>query len=68
MELILVAMARARHSTRFYRGVDLHARMLAVCAVWILDAAGRIVVQAKLGAGPTPSARLRPFRGELVVA
>lgn len=42
--------------------------MLAVCAVWILDAAGRIVVQAKLGAGPTPSARLRPFRGELVVA
>jgi transposase len=33
----------------FYCGVDLHARMLAVC---ILDAEGRIVFEAKLAAGP----------------
>ncbi len=30
----------------FYCGVDLHARMLAVC---ILDAEGRIVFEGKLG-------------------
>ncbi len=50
----------------FYCGVDLHARMLAVC---ILDADGRIVFEGKLAAGPEAFRQaIAPFREGLVVA
>jgi len=50
----------------FYCGVDLHARMLAVC---ILDAEGRIVFEGKLAAGPDAFRQaIAPFRDGLVVA
>jgi transposase len=51
---------------RFYCGIDLHARLLAVC---ILDQAGRIVLQTQI---PADQQRLRevlaPYRPDVVVA
>jgi hypothetical protein len=51
---------------RFYAGVDLHARTLAVC---ILDQAGAVVFEANLAADPQAFLRaVAPFRAGLVVA
>jgi transposase len=51
---------------RFYCGVDLHARMLAVC---ILDHQGQIVWEGQLAARPDDFLRaVAPYRDGLVVA
>jgi transposase len=51
---------------RFYCGVDLHARMLALC---ILDAKGQIVFEGQLAARPEDFlAAVAPYRDGLVVA
>src|SRR5262249_30617042 len=51
---------------RFYCGVDLHARTLAVC---ILDPAGQVVFEDNLAADPTPLRdAITPFRDGLVIA
>ncbi|HKB39713.1 MAG TPA: IS110 family transposase [Gemmataceae bacterium] len=51
---------------RFYCGIDLHARTLAVC---ILDAAGAIVFRGTIAASPTAVRdALAPFREDVVVA
>jgi len=54
------------HSHRFYCGIDLHARLLAIC---VLDNAGAIFLQAQI-----PASRqllldtLAPYRPDVVVA
>jgi transposase len=51
---------------RFYCGVDLHARMLALC---ILDAKGQIVFQGRLAARPEDFlSAVAPYRDGLAVA
>jgi transposase len=51
---------------RFYCGIDLHARLLAVC---VLDQAGAIVYQRQLPADPRALLEaLAPFRPDVVVA
>jgi len=51
---------------RFYAGVDLHARTLAVC---ILDQAGAVVFQGNLAADPRAFLQaVAPFRAGLAVA
>jgi transposase len=51
---------------RFYCGVDLHARTLAVC---ILDQAGSVVFEGNLAASPAAFLQaIAPFRDDLVVA
>ena len=51
---------------RFYCGVDLHARTLAVC---VLDAAGTAVFRDNVTASPVAvRGALAPFREGLVVA
>src|SRR5438128_7620396 len=51
---------------RFYCGVDLHARILAVC---ILDGQGQIVFQGQLAARPDAFLQaVTPYRDGLVVA
>ena len=51
---------------RFYCGVDLHARTLAVC---ILDQAGSIVFEENIAAHPAAFLQvIAPFRDDLVVA
>jgi transposase len=51
---------------RFYCGVDLHARTLSLC---VLDAAGTIVLQQTVVAGPDAFLRaVAPFRDGLAVA
>src|SRR5262249_48142830 len=51
---------------RFYCGIDLHARLLAIC---ILDQAGQIVLQTQI---PADQQRLRevlaPYRPDVVLA
>jgi transposase len=50
---------------RFYCGVDLHARTLAVC---VLDQAGQVVCADRVAANPTALLRaIAPFRDDLVV-
>jgi len=51
---------------RFYCGIDLHARHLAVC---IVDQAGTIAYQRQLAADPQVLLQaLAPFRPDVVVA
>ena len=51
---------------RFYAGVDLHARTLAVC---ILDQAGAVVFEDNLAADPRAFLQaVAPFRAGLAVA
>jgi transposase len=51
---------------RFYCGVDLHARTLSLC---VLDAAGTVVLQQTVPAGPDAFLRaVAPFRDGLAVA
>jgi transposase len=51
---------------RFYCGVDLHARTLALC---VLDAAGAIVLHQTIAAGPDAFLRaVAPYRDGLAVA
>ena len=51
---------------RFYCGVDLHARTLAVC---VLDADGQVVARANVAAVPAAVLdALAPFREDLAVA
>jgi transposase len=51
---------------RFYCGVDLHARSIALC---VLDADGRVVARADVAASPAAVlAVLAPFRGDVAVA
>jgi transposase len=53
-------------SHRFYCGVDLHARMLAVC---VLDQDGQLAFRAQIAAGPDAFRRaVAPYRDGLVVA
>jgi transposase len=50
---------------RFYCGVDLHARILAVC---VLDQAGQVVFADRVAANPTAFLQaIAPFRDHLVV-
>jgi len=51
---------------RFYCGIDLHARLLAIC---ILDQAGTIVLQKQIGADKQLLLEtLAPFRPDVVIA
>ena len=51
---------------RFYCGIDLHARLLAIC---ILDQAGNIVLQKQIGADKQLLLEaLAPFRPDVVLA
>ena len=51
---------------QFYCGIDLHARLLAIC---IVDQAGNIVLQTQIPADKQPLLKaLAPFRPDAVVA
>ncbi len=51
---------------RFYCGIDLHARLLAIC---VLDQAGNIVLQTQIGADKQLLLEtLAPFRPDVVIA
>ena len=54
------------HSHRFYCGIDLHARLLAIC---VLDHAGTIVLQTQIPASQQLLLdTLAPYRPDVVVA
>jgi transposase len=51
---------------RFYCGVDLHARTIALC---VLDAEGRVAARANVAASPDAVlGTLAPFRGDVALA